>query len=470
MLLTHLSAVAQDKGVEAPDAWRDWAEKQRASAEKDKAQYDHLRSIYERVGSYIEVRRRLFRESDIDFAETELRNQFSKISDPLAADEYSRTVQRLSEFNYDTDPEELRKLMRRWTEERPESHFAWLVRGHQAISYAWYWRGNGWANKVTEQGWKHFNEGIAEAAECFEKAYALEPNDPESAFGMMTVCKAQGRPRSEMEKYFARVMAINPSHYEAHWEKFQFLRPSWSGSWPEYKEFLDFLDAKIAVDGNPILRAARLSARDDMEDEVNGDPDKEAQQRRKREWYEVHKAYVERWPDSPIGRGYLVVSATDVKKYDDALEQYRWFGNRYPMITAWDLPRYHHNRIYRLIMAAKSLPDAERIAEFDRIIAIDPEYSGTYHYIGIVHMQLGDLELAEAALRRAIELDTNNGSSFYVLAGVLETLGRDEDALEVIQQSKDYDFQDNIESEIAKIEDRILNRVGTDFKPLATPQ
>jgi tetratricopeptide (TPR) repeat protein len=459
---------AEAPGIaDAPTGWHRWAAEARANREKEKVEYERVKALYDRVSPHREIRHRLFQEGDFAFADAELPALFAKISDPLGARQYSAAISALGTFSFDTEPEDLRALTRKWTDERPNSRYAWLVRGVMAIKYGWYWRGSGKAGSVTEQGWAHFAAAIHEAREYLEHAYALEPNDPEISFNLMTVCMAQSGPRRELETYFDRVMKLVPTHESAYGAKFEYLRPAWSGSWPEYKEALAQLDEKLKQQPSPMLLAVKLRALGAMEDEIDGEADAATQARRDTEWSDVTKGMLERWPDDPNIHGHNLVTLTTHKRYDEAWQQFEWLGNRYPMDIEWPLLKFHGNRMHRLIMHANRLNREERLKEFDRIVALDPQHALTYRDIGLCHLNHYEFGQAESSFLRGLEVGGQDPSTLYALATVYEAMGREDEALKWIRQAKPFLIDGAIKGALEEIENRLRNPVGGAFKPIA---
>ena len=63
-----------------------------------------------------------------------------------------------------------------------------------------------------------------------------------------------------------------------------------------------------------------------------------------------------------------------------------------------------------------------------RSLWINPFYSGPYILLGRAYMKQGQTATAEGMLRRAIQYDPNNRSAHYLLAQLLQQMGRNEEA------------------------------------------
>jgi len=111
------------------------------------------------------------------------------------------------------------------------------LKGQFLIQYAWDARGGGWANTVTENGWKLFSERLADADKTLSRCYELYPDDPNAPTSMLTVELGQGQGRQRMEMWFDRAMKADPGNVEACQIKLQYLMPRWHGSIEEQLRF-----------------------------------------------------------------------------------------------------------------------------------------------------------------------------------------------------------------------------------------
>lgn len=70
----------------------------------------------------------------------------------------------------------------------------------------------------------------------------------------------------------------------------------------------------------------------------------------------------------------------------------------------------------------------EAIAMLQRSLWLNPFYSGPYILLGRAYMKTGQPATAEGMLRRAIQYDPNNRTAHYMLAQLLQQLGRHDEA------------------------------------------
>jgi len=117
-------------------------------------------------------------------------------------------------------------LFRNW----PADSALYLLKGRFYTHDAWLARGRGFADKVTEEGWRVFADRLAEAEQALGKAWELNPRDERIACEMMTVELGQGKGRPRMEMWFKRATELNPNYYEAFSSKLYYLEPKWHGS------------------------------------------------------------------------------------------------------------------------------------------------------------------------------------------------------------------------------------------------
>ena len=112
---------------------------------------------------------------------------------------------------------------------------AGCLRADLEIGLAWDSRGSGWANQVTEEGWKGFRYHLGLARKVGEAAHAARPNLPLAACTMMTVAMGQGDDagvKSWLKKATDAQLDYTPAYNAA----FNALRPRWGGSFEEMLE------------------------------------------------------------------------------------------------------------------------------------------------------------------------------------------------------------------------------------------
>jgi hypothetical protein len=119
----------------------------------------------------------------------------------------------------------------------PNAPTSWLLKGESYLQMAWLARGTGYANNVTQEGWKSFGERLVTARSALEKAWQLNPKNPRIPTLMIRVDEAQQKSRDDMELWFNRAMTLDPNNYEACKNKLHYLYPQWYGSRDEMIAF-----------------------------------------------------------------------------------------------------------------------------------------------------------------------------------------------------------------------------------------
>lgn len=109
--------------------------------------------------------------------------------------------------------------------------FHWLalyLTGLNELKKAWDARGSDWANNVTDQGWKGFNQHIEKAQSAFSKAVDLRPDLPQAAAEMIDV--AMQSDANSVRQWFDLATKAQIDYEEAWRMERWALRPRWQGS------------------------------------------------------------------------------------------------------------------------------------------------------------------------------------------------------------------------------------------------
>ncbi len=114
--------------------------------------------------------------------------------------------------------------------EAPDHPARAAIRGEFLVDWAWQARGSGWANTVSQDGWRLMADRLEQARTVLTKAYEENPDDYLAATVMLTVELGQGKGISEMEKWFDRAMKNHPDNFSACKSKGWYLQPRWHGS------------------------------------------------------------------------------------------------------------------------------------------------------------------------------------------------------------------------------------------------
>lgn len=109
--------------------------------------------------------------------------------------------------------------------------FSWLaltLEGEREITEAWRARGSGYADTVSETGWKGFKEHLAKARDRLTKAWKLQPGLPLAPCRMIYVSLGDSD-IGEMRQWFDRAVFAQIDYPKA-WSDLRWgLRPRWYG-------------------------------------------------------------------------------------------------------------------------------------------------------------------------------------------------------------------------------------------------
>lgn len=128
----------------------------------------------------------------------------------------------------------------KWCAKKPSHHSAFIFRGNYYISLAWKHRGGGLGHTVIEEGRRLFYENLLLAEKDFNKAWSMNPADPNSAASMLTVYNGLRRSGEKMDTWFKRAIAADPVTYSAYANKQNYLRPKWNGSQEKNLAFAEY--------------------------------------------------------------------------------------------------------------------------------------------------------------------------------------------------------------------------------------
>lgn len=111
------------------------------------------------------------------------------------------------------------------------------VKGAFFKEYAWVARGRGYADTVSKENWRKFDDRLTVARKALEEAWDLRPGDFQTANEMLWVELGQSHGRAEMEKWFERAMKAEGNNSLACSTKLEWLAPRWYGTREEMLAF-----------------------------------------------------------------------------------------------------------------------------------------------------------------------------------------------------------------------------------------
>jgi len=147
----------------------------------------------------------------------------------------------------------LLQRLQRWIKARPESITARVALALAYVGYAHDARGTGYANTVSESGWKLFGERTAEAQRILKEASKLASKCPEWYVAMQMVSVNQGWPVNEARALFEEANKFEPEYYTYARDLAYYLLPKWSGEPGDTEKFLQEAADRVGGDKGDIL-------------------------------------------------------------------------------------------------------------------------------------------------------------------------------------------------------------------------
>ena len=130
-------------------------------------------------------------------------------------------------------------LFQRWTSARPKSITARVALGEAYLDYAWAARGNGYANTVTPEGWRLFEERSKQATRVLIDATTLPSKCPHWYEVMQDVALAAGANKNQHRAIFEQAIKFEPLYF-AYYQRYAIvLLPKWAGEPGDVKALAD---------------------------------------------------------------------------------------------------------------------------------------------------------------------------------------------------------------------------------------
>jgi len=127
--------------------------------------------------------------------------------------------------------------LKRWVAQRPKSVTARVALAGAYLQYGWKARGGGFANTVTEDGWKLFHDRVDIAAQTLVDAFTLPTKCPEWYLTMQLVARAQDRDSDTLASIFQKAIAFEPDYQYFYRVQAESLLPKWGGEEGEMARF-----------------------------------------------------------------------------------------------------------------------------------------------------------------------------------------------------------------------------------------
>jgi hypothetical protein len=130
------------------------------------------------------------------------------------------------------------KLLQQWVSLRPHSITAHIALAESLANYGGEARGPGFADTVSQSGWKLFNERTAKAKQVLEQASALPAKDPEWYLAMQIVALYQDWAPGARRELLEKAVKFEPAYYYYYREYANSILPKWGGEEGEVARFM----------------------------------------------------------------------------------------------------------------------------------------------------------------------------------------------------------------------------------------
>lgn len=131
-------------------------------------------------------------------------------------------------------------ILQEWQETVPQSVAAKIATAGFLVDYAWYARGNGYANTVTDKGWSLMRERLAKAKSILESMNTEGISDPYWGSVMLSVALGEGWPKEDYDSLVIYLKERWPTYWNYDWSRSYSLLPRWYGEkddWVAYAKW-----------------------------------------------------------------------------------------------------------------------------------------------------------------------------------------------------------------------------------------
>jgi hypothetical protein len=135
--------------------------------------------------------------------------------------------------------------LKKWVAAYPESATARVALAQAYINYAWFARGSGYSDSVSNSGWELFGQRIAFAKATLIEAAHLKEKCPYWYEAMQIVALAEGWDKEQARELFDQATKFDPSYYHFYREYAYFLLPKWYGEEGETQAFAEEVASRL---------------------------------------------------------------------------------------------------------------------------------------------------------------------------------------------------------------------------------
>jgi hypothetical protein len=132
---------------------------------------------------------------------------------------------------------ELIAALKVWQEARPTSAVPPLLLANAYANYAWFARGNGQPDTVTETGWSLFKDRLNQAAFFLNTSRHRSDTNPQWYTTALLIARGLQWPRDRVDTFVKESAALEPLYQHTYAAMAVFLLPRWFGTPGDWEAF-----------------------------------------------------------------------------------------------------------------------------------------------------------------------------------------------------------------------------------------
>ena len=145
------------------------------------------------------------------------------------------------------------ELLKKWIAAYPESSAARISLAELYNYYAFFARGDGYADSVTDHQWQLFRERTALAVQLLMDASRLKQRDPHWYSVWQMVAQNAAWSKADMRDLLSQALSFEPDYYHFYRLHAQLLRPMWFGKPGEIQSFAEEVSSSRPEPDSSIL-------------------------------------------------------------------------------------------------------------------------------------------------------------------------------------------------------------------------
>ena len=131
-----------------------------------------------------------------------------------------------------------RQRLEAWTKQFPKSTTAHVALASFRVYYGWFARGNNYANSVSSDAWKSFEERVEQGRVALNSLEESDKHDEGWYAAMISVALAQHWPSERFDALYDEASRAHPKYLPIHFNAANYYAPQWYGSPRAYGRFV----------------------------------------------------------------------------------------------------------------------------------------------------------------------------------------------------------------------------------------